>query len=156
MPNLAGQHERQPEASRSLPFSLKPTPSNNPSSPQPAPFSQADALEQPNSPDCGAFFLWVPSAALPLIRPSPFRPSRCRTISVPSISPQDKQREGRGSRRLEASAADLEAGAKRQKVGTTYLVGTAASLPYFYGPRRKSSATYGPTYGRMAVLFVEI
>jgi hypothetical protein len=39
MPNLAGQHERQPEASRhprttqarhSLPLSLKPTPSNNP------------------------------------------------------------------------------------------------------------------------------
>jgi hypothetical protein len=109
-------------------------------------------VQDSNSPDCGAFFLWVPSAALPLIRPSPFRPSRRRTISVPSISPQDKQREGRGSRRLEASAAELEAGAKHQKVGTTYLVGTAASLPDFYGPKHKSSATYN----RIAVLFVEI
>jgi hypothetical protein len=109
MPNLAGQHERQPEASRSLPLSLKPTPSNNPRSPQPAPFSEADALEQPNSPDCGTFFLWVPSAALPLIRPSPFRPSRCRTIS----------------------------------------------LRDFYGPKRKSSATYGPTYGRTSLYILQ-
>jgi hypothetical protein len=159
MPNLAGQHERQPEASRSLPLSLKPTPTNNPSSPQPAPFSEADALEQPNTPDCGTFFLWVPSAALPLIRPSPFRPSRRRTISVTPFHPSRRRtsrEKGGGSRRLEASAADLEAGAKRQKVGTTYLVGTAASLRDLYGPKRKRSAMYGPMYGRIAVLFVEI